>query len=412
MVPELRRAFNAGFNSESYARVLAFVERGAGVTADFRISETPIFLSASTARLLERAANEVIEQALSPEVLAATEWAAPAAWRVAGDPGYPQFAQVDFALALDEHGSVVPRLIELQGFPSLYGFQALLAAAYREVFELPAGWTTHFGGFDEASYVELLRRTIVADAEPEQVVLLEIAPDEQKTRIDFYDTARRLGIAVVDALEVKRRGRSWYYQRGGREIPIRRVYNRVIVDEVERKGLHHLKALFTEESDIAWVGHPSWYFRMSKATLPHLTSEFVPACRRLSDLADSSPDVLERSVLKPFFSFAGLGVELSPSAERVAELLARGEGDHYLLQRMVDYAPAIATLDSPAKVEIRMMFVWRSGSPGAGTNGGPTLVNSLVRMSKGRMMGVDFNKNQTWVGASVAFHPPLVASNG
>ena len=401
MIPELRRAYNAAFDGSSYRRVLEHLEREAGVPADFRISETPIFLPTDLAHMLERAAREVLDQALAPATLAGTAWAVPADWRVAGDPGFPEFAQVDFALALGEDGAVVPRLIELQGFPSLYGFQWLLAQAYREVFPLPAGFTTHFSGYDERSYVDFLRHTLIGDCEPEQVVLLEIEPDQQKTRIDFCITSRLSGLAVVDASSVVRRGRSWYYRRDGSEIPIRRIYNRVIVDEVERKGLGHLKELFTAETDIEWVGHPDWYFKVSKATLPLLSSEFVPPCHRLSEI-DRLPDDLDNYVLKPFFSFAGLGVEIGPSRERLAEIGARGEQAGYLLQRKVEYAPAFETPADPAKVEVRMMFLWDRSAAASG--GRPVLVNSLVRMSKGRMMGVDFNKNKTWVGASVAFH--------
>ncbi len=111
----------------------------------------------------------------------------------------------------------------------------------------------------------------------------------------------------------------------------------------------------------------------------------------------------------PFFSFAGLGVEIGPTRERLEAIAAAGEAAGYLLQKKVEYAPAVVTPDDPAKVEVRMMFLWdRSVAAAAGGGSGrPVLVNSLVRMSKGRMMGVDFNKNKTWVGASVAFHPPL-----
>jgi hypothetical protein len=405
MIPELRRSYNDAFDEKVYARVLAHLEREAGVPSDFRISETPIFLPEGLARKLETAAHEVLGQALAPATLAATEWAVPDSWRVPRDPGFPEFAQVDFALA-EVDGEVAPRLIELQGFPSLYGFQWLLAQAYREVFPLPAGFTTHFSGDDEGSYVERLRTTLMGDADPEQVVLLEIDPERQKTRIDFHITSRLTGLRVVDASAVRQRGRAWFYERDGREIPIRRVYNRVIVDEVERKGLGHLRELFVGESDVEWVGHPDWYFRISKATLPLLKSEFVPPCLRLSDVVELPVD-LENYVLKPFFSFAGLGVELGPTRERLAELVKAGQAAGYLLQRRVDYAGCVQTPDEAAKAEVRMMFLWDRAVPGSSQPAAPRLVNSLVRMSKGRMMGVDFNKNKSWVGASVAFHPPL-----
>ena len=83
-----------------------------------------------------------------------------------------------------------------------------------------------------------------------------------------------------------------------------------------------------------------------------------------------------------------------------ADVRALANPEHYILQEKVDYEPLVATPDGGAKAEVRMMFVWGEGEER------PQLVNNLVRMSKGAMMGVDFNKDKTWIGASHAYHPP------
>jgi hypothetical protein len=395
MVPEIRRAYNAGFTRERYDRLVRDLERDAGSPSVFRICETPVFLSARLTGELIEAAHEVLGFVTSPEYLEQAGRAVPPRLRVPGDEGHTVLFQVDFAIARGEDGELTPRLIELQGFPSLYGFQWLLEKEFRAHFPaIPADWSPYFGGLDAATYPAVLRDVIVADCDPENVVLLEIDPGHQKTRIDFHVTRQLLGIPIVDAREVIERNGRLFYPRDGREVPIRRIYNRVIFDEVERKGLDLSRIFHRNLVDVTWVGHPNWYLKLSKFSLPFIKSRYCPPTWFVSDLAEL-PEDLESYVLKPLFSFAGLGVEIGPSRERLRSL---PDPENFILQRKVDYAPAIETPDDPAKAEIRMMFVWKDR---------PRLVNNLVRVSKGAMMGVDFNKDKTWIGASLAYHPPL-----
>ncbi len=396
MNPPVRHAFNAAFREEGYESVQSYLVRETGVAPAFRICETPLFLTAELTETLIRAAGEICTAAISEEYLRQSGRALPEAVRVPGDEERPVFLQIDFALTRGAAGAVVPQLIELQAFPSLYGFQCILGRAFRAAYPVvPAELTPYFGGFTEESYVERLRRAIVADSDPLQVVLLEIEPEQQKTLIDFRATERLIGIPTVCATQVRERAGKLYYERDGREIEIRRVFNRVIFDEVDRKGVD-LSHVFRRDLDVTWVGHPNWYHRISKFTLPFLDSPFCPPTRFLSDLPDL-PEDLEHYVLKPLFSFAGLGVELGPKVERLRSI---PDPENFILQRRIEYAPCIETPDGGAKAEVRMMFLW---DPEAGDR--PQLVNNLVRMSKGAMMGVDFNKNKTWVGASSAFHP-------
>ena len=388
-----RQAFNAGWSEERHRQMLGVIEREAGFPPDFRICETPLFLDAATTRDFVRAGWEIANAVTDPAYLAQSDRSLPPGLSVPGQNAHTTFLQVDFALALDENGKAVPRLIELQGFPSLYAFQWLIERAFRGTYGIPEHLAPYFDGLNERTYRDCLRDVIVADADPETVILLEVDPEKQKTRVDFSCTERIIGVPTVGLAEVIERGDRLYYHRDGRDVPITRIYNRVIFDELERKGLP--QGLFQREHEgVAWVGHPNWYFRISKFSLPFLKSPYSPAAWFLSDLKEL-PEDLDNYVLKPLFSFAGLGVELGPSAERLRGI---GNPQDFILQRKVEYAPAVETPDIPAKAEVRMMFVWDDKL---------RLINNLVRMSKGKMMGVDFNKDKTWIGASLAYHPAV-----
>lgn len=395
MLPELRRAYNDSFTEERYLGLVHDLESELGFPIAFRICETPLFLSEELTRELQRASWEILETVTSEDYLRHTGRAVPESLAVPGEDAQPVFLQIDFALARDERGEVVPRLIELQAFPSLYGFQWLLDRGFRGQFDIPSSVTPYFGGLDEASYVDCLREVIVGDCDPEQVILLEVDPERQKTRCDFVATERLLGIATVCPRDVRERDGRLVYDKDDREVPVRRIYNRVIFDELQRKGLSfdYLFRRDVRELGAEWVGHPNWYLRISKFSLPFLHTPYAPEAFFLSELPEI-PEDLEGWVLKPLFSFAGLGVELGPAPERLRSI---PDPEDWLLQRKIEYAPVVETLDVPAKAEVRMMFVWKDGRP--------RLVNNLVRMSKGKMMGVDFNKNKTWVGASLAYHP-------
>ncbi len=104
------------------------------------------------------------------------------------------------------------------------------------------------------------------------------------------------------------------------------------------------------------------------------------------------PKDLENWVLKPLFSFAGSGVKVEVTPADVAAVPADQRAST-LLMRKIEYAPAIATADGNfSKVEVRVMFVWREGQPFP--------VTTLARLSQGKMMGVNYNKDRTWVGSS------------
>jgi hypothetical protein len=397
MIPEIRRRINDEFSDERYAAFIKDLNTTYKYPTDFRSAETPIFLSRELASHLVTGAEELVAQLQTPEFTRHAAGSIPAGLHVPNETEHPVFLQVDFGICKAEDGSYIPQLIELQGFPSLYGYQAFLNDTTRKHYSIPPTYAAAFNGYVRETYTDLLREVIIGDADVQNVILLEIEPEKQKTRIDFAIMDEMLGIRTVCLTKVKKRGRALFYDRDGVETPIRRIYNRVIFDELQRKGIV-ADFNFTDELDVHWVGHPNWYFRISKHTLPFLKSRYVPECHFVSDLS-VYPDDLDRYVLKPLYSFAGLGVDIDVTREKLDALHDRTQ---FLLQRKVDYADLIETPEGFAKAEVRMMFIWPE-TPGSK----PILVKNLVRLSKGRMMGVDFNKNKTWVGSCIAYHEPV-----
>jgi hypothetical protein len=392
--PKLRAAFNADFTPEKYDGLLRCVNKTEKWPADFRISETPVFLTREFTDEVVHAAKEIVDLTRTPEFARHAATAVPKDLEVPNESPHPNFFVVDFAIC-NERDRLVPRLIELQAFPSLFGFQLLLLGCIRKAYPaISRDWTSSFGGIKDEAYLDLLRRTILAESDPENVVLLEIEPEKQKTRIDFAATETLLDIRPVCLTKVKKRGRQLFYDRDGHEVRIDRIYNRVIFDELVHRPDLNLPFRFQDDLDVKWVGHPNWYFRVSKHSLPFLKTDYTcPAF-----FADNfpTPKEIDNYVLKPLFSFAGHGVDIEPTSEKIAALQNPNE---WILQRKIDYAAFVPTVDGQkSKAEIRMMLVWPENDDAA------TLVNNLVRMSQGKMMGVDFNIDKTWVGASIALH--------
>jgi len=396
MDPQLRSRFNADFAPEKYAALLRCVNETEKCPVDFRISETPIFLTNDFTNEVTRAANDIVDLLHTPEFARHARSAIPKGLEVPNESVHPNFLIIDFGIC-SEGDRLVPRLIELQAFPSLFGFQLLILHCMRKAYSaIPRNWTSSFGGIKDEAYIDILRQTILADADPENVILLEIEPQKQKTRIDFACTETLLGIRSVCLTKIKKRGRELFHERDGREVLIDRIYNRVIFDELIRRPDLDVPFRFQDDLDVVWVGHPNWYFRISKHSLPFLKTEHTsPAF-----FADEFPadEKIDNYVLKPLYSFAGLGVKMEPTREKLSALKNPHE---WILQRKVNYASFVPTVDGPkSKAEIRMMFVWPE-------NEEPILVNNLIRMGQGKMMGVDFNKDKTWVGASIALHENL-----
>jgi hypothetical protein len=393
MIPEIRKKFNSDFTEKRYQEFLDDLNSVLKYSTDFRVCETPLFLSHELTNELIKACDDIVEQLQQKEFLKRSEEAIPDHLKVPNDYEHPPFLQLDFAI-INNGEKFLPKLIELQAFPSLYGYQVYLNDVIRKHFEIPVGFQSYFNGLNKNGYQSLLTNIILGKHDPENVILLEIDPEKQKTRIDFTATEELTGITTVCLSKIKKYGKKLFFVKDEKEIEIKRIYNRVIFDELERKKLN-FDFDFKDEIDAEWAGHPNWFFKISKFSLPLLSGNYVPECYFLNEI-EKYPDNLNDFVLKPLFSFAGLGVDVDVTKEKLDAITDRS---NYILQQKVEYAPLIETPDGFSKVEIRMMFLWEN------KNEKPLLVNNLIRTSKGKMMGVDFNKNKTWIGSSIAFHP-------
>lgn len=391
MITELRKKYNNSFDPNAYNRFIKDLETFTYYPIDFRVSETPLFLDANlTSRFLE-AAEDLLTQLNNESFKKKSNDAIPKNLFVPNEEQHPHFLCLDFAITEDEAGGFTPKLIELQGFPSLFSYQYFLDKIVRRHFDIPQNFSSFFSGLDGEKYIRLLKKIILADRDPQNVILLEIDPAMQKTRVDFACTEELTGIKTVNLSDVIKRGKKLFYKNDDEEIPIDRIYNRVIYDEMERKKFK-FNFNFTDDIDVEWTGHPNWFFKISKHSLPLLKGKYVPRCYFLNEI-EKFPDDLNRFVLKPLFSFAGLGVEVDVTKATLDKL---PDKSNYILQEKVEYAPVIETPDEFAKVEIRLMILWDEK---------PILATNLIRTSKGKMMGVDFNKDKTWVGSNLAYHP-------
>ncbi len=421
MIPELRNRFNRSFTSERYASLLGWLENRCGIKVEFRVSETPIFVPLALLEEMADAGAELAQALLGrADYLVAAAQAIPPPYRVAGETAHPHFLTADFALVRDSSGKLKPRLVEIQAFPSVYGYQAVLGAGYRKIFDLDSRLGMFLGGLSEEEYWNLLGRTVLGSHAPENVVLTEVDPMHQKTRPDFEVTARRLGISVVDIATLEPIGSKLHYRsQSGTLVPIHRIYNRAIVDELIARNIQ-LPFDLTREWDVEWAGHPNWYFLISKFSLPWLcrppaSHPVVPPAVFLRDFLEGpGRSVLEEAgvplprragagtvysdlLLKPLFSFAGKGIQFDPTEAQLESIPAPARGE-FLLQQRMNFVPTIETPHGLTQAEIRILYLWPDG-------GTLTPVLSLVRLGRGKMMGVDHNKNQEWVGGSAAFFP-------
>ena len=399
MLQPFRDEFNASFTSGKYDGLLRRLDETTRTHIEFRVAETPCFFERAMLDKMAAVGAELTHQLVgSPEYMKAASAAIPDKFKLGNDNPQPNFMTVDFGLVCDADGSLTPKLVEMQAFPSVFGYQDVLAEEYIRTYGLSRELRWHLGEHDSESYWKLLRKVIVGDHAVENVVLLEVAPEAQKTLPDFHIYEDKLGIVTVDIAKLKKDGKRLLYEKEGRWVAIERIFNRAIVDEIERKQIA-LPFDYRDELDVEWSGHPNWYFRISKFSLPYLDHPVVPKAIFLNDWfegigKDRLPTARESTLLKPLYSFAGQGIKFAPSDE---DLLAIPVEDRhlYLLQERATFEPVIKTPKGDTMAEVRIMYLWPDGAA-------MEPVISLVRMGRGLMMGVDQNKDQEWVGGSAA----------
>jgi len=394
MIAELREKFNKEFTNEKYEAFLKDLNSKHPGSIEFRIAETPIFVPKYFTRKMIDACESIVDIIVDPNFKELTKRAIPQSENVPNENEHTDFIAFDFGVCENEKGELEPQLVEMQGFPSLFAFQVFYPGVLEKHFDIPANFSHYLNGFNNETYIEFLKKIILGGYDPENVILLEIKPHEQKTKIDFYCTQDYLEIPIVCLTDLIQEGRKLFYKKDDKKIEVKRIYNRIIFDELShlKKDLGDVVDI-TQPLDVEWAPHPNWFYRISKFTLPFIYNDYVPKTYFLSELKQL-PRHLENYVLKPLFSFAGQGVVIDVTKEDIEKI---SDSENWILQRKVKYADVIKTPDGSAKAEIRIFYFWEKGNPR------PVAVSNLARLSKGKMIGVRYNMDKDWVGGSVAY---------
>jgi len=393
MQKALREKFNKNFTEEKYIAYMKEVEAVSPGALDFRNAETPIFIDKEFTHKMLNACEDIIDVMVAPNFKELTERSIPADVRVPGNEKHAQCMVFDFGICENGKGELEPQLIEMQGFPTLYAFQAFHSEITAKYADLPLNYSSYLNGYNKESYIQLLKDIFVGNHPLEEVILLEIFPEKQKTRIDFYATKQLLGIEPVCLTKLKADGKQLYYiKENGEKQLVKRIYNRLIFDDLQQQeDLTDIIDL-TKEYDVEWVPHPNWFYRISKFTLPFIDNPYVPETFFLNEI--TQPVNLSEFVLKPLFSFAGMGVVIDVEQADIDKIT---DPENWILQRKVTYASIIDTPDEPAKAEIRLFYFWKDEWER------PIAVHNLARLSKGKMIGTRYNKDKTWVGGTTAY---------
>lgn len=396
MVPAIRSAYNQQFSETQYQAYLKALHAQHTDAIQFRVAETPVFIDKSFKDKIINACESIVDVITQYNFKTLTSHAIPENVRVPNEDEHTHFIAFDFGICQNTEGKYEPQLIEMQGFPTLFAYQVFHDEITRQFFDIPQGYSPYLSGLTKESYLELLKDIIIGDCAKEEVVLLEILPHEQKTKIDFYCTQDYLNIPIVCLTDLIQEGRKLFYlNKAGKRVQIKRVYNRIIFDDLQQQSaeIQEKGKVLLEDLDLTWVPHPNWFYRISKYTLPYIDHPYVPKTKFLNEIKEI-PEDLENYVLKPLFSFAGQGVVIDVQQ---SDIDAVKDPENWILQRKVQYADIIPTQDVPAKAEIRIFYFWKPGTER------PIPVNNLARLSKGKMIGVRYNQDKTWVGGSQAY---------
>lgn len=395
MVPSLRKAFNQQFTQETYQAYLKELESKHPGALEFRVAETPVFIDKVFKHKVLDACESIVDTITGFNFKTISNQAIPENVNVPNENDHSHFIAFDFGICENANGELEPQLIEMQGFPTLFAYQIFQDQVTRKHFQIPENYSTFLNGYDTDSYTKLLKEIILGNHAPENVILLEILPHQQKTKIDFYCTSDYVGIPIVCLTDLIQKGCDLFYLKDGKEIAIKRIYNRIIFDDLQQQSpeIQEKGKLLLEDLNVEWVPHPNWFYRISKHTLPFIEHPYVPYTKFLSDVPEIPAD-LENYVLKPLFSFAGQGVVIDLTLADIEKIT---DPENWILQRKVKYADVIITPDIPAKAEIRIFYFWKDGEAR------PVATNNLARLSKGKMIGVRYNKDKEWVGGSLCY---------
>ena len=402
MIASIRQKFNAAFTEEVYQNYLASLNSPFPGALDFSVAETPIFIDKDFTKKMLATGDYVNQVIQSDQFNSITEPSLKNIPHFPNETPFPKCIVMDFAIAINEQNELVPALIELQGFPSLFAYEILQDECIRKTYTIAEGYSPFLNDYTKEKYIAhletILKGNTVNDPKNnsnKHTVLLEILPHQQKTRIDFYLTEKYFNIPTVCITELFIEARHLYYERAGKKIKIDRIYNRIVLDELKNqtKEIQDKGALLQNNLEVEWVTHPHHFFRISKFLLPFLNHPYIPKTQFVNQLTET-PTALDTYILKPLFSFAGQGVIIDISSDDISNIK---EPSSWILQEKVEYANCIETPTGPAKAELRLYYFWDEDKKEY------IATMNLARLSKGKMIGVNYNKNATWVGGSLAY---------
>lgn len=404
MIASIRQKFNAAFTEEVYQNYLASLNTPFPGALDFSVAETPIFINKDFTEKVLATGDYVNQVIQSDSFKSITDSSLKNIPLFPNETALPQCIVMDFAIAMNDKNEIVPALIELQGFPSLFAYEVLQDECIRNTYTIAEGFSPYLNGYTKEKYMHHLETILKGDTlndtkknldANKHTVLLEILPHQQKTRIDFYCTEKYFNIPIVCITEIFVEGNNLFYERANQKIKIDRIYNRIVLDELKNqtKEIQDKGALLWSNLDIEWVTHPHHFFRISKYLLPFLKHTYIPKTQFVDQLK-AIPTALDKYILKPLFSFAGQGVIIDISAEDISNIK---DPSGWILQEKVEYANCIETPTGPAKAELRLYYFWDEASQKY------IATMNLARLSKGKMIGVNYNKTATWVGGSLAY---------
>jgi len=391
MISKYRQLFNDQFSLEKYQKFQEDIAADFNYMPTFRMAETPFFISKELKAQLIEGCQDVIKLIQQDNFKQLTEKSLELNTKVPNEDEHTAFLAIDFGIC-EENGQVIPKLIEVQGFPSLFNYQYVLYDKFKKYYPFLEALTPFINDISSEDYLKIIEDAMCNGLPKENVILLEIEPEKQNTKIDFYYCRRDIGIPIVCVTELIKQDKKLFYKNEqGQLVAVKRIYNRVIFDELELRTDLQLNFSFSDDLDVEWAGHPNWFFRISKFILPILKGKYFIETTLLSDLKEIPTD-LENYVLKPLFSFSGSGVIFHVTQ---ADIEAVTEKELYILQKKVNYIPIVQSPDGKVKAEVRVLCVWKKEDKA------PTLLCNLVRLSRGEMIGVKFNKDKDWVGGTL-----------
>ena len=404
MIASIRQKFNTAFTEEVYQNYLAALNTPFPGALDFSVAETPIFIDKVFIQKVLSTGDYVNQVIQSDRFNSITEPSLKNIPHFPNETALPQCIVMDFAIAMNDQNEIVPALIELQGFPSLFAYEILQDECIRKTYTIPEGYSPYLNGYTKEKYMHHLETILKGDTlndtkknldANKHTVLLEILPHQQKTRIDFYCTEKYFNIPIVCITELFIEENYLFYERAGKKIKIDRIYNRIVLDELKNqtKEIQEKGALLQNNLEVEWVTHPHHFFRISKFLLPFLNHPYIPKTQFVNQLTET-PTALDTYILKPLFSFAGQGVIIDISAADIENIK---DPSAWILQEKVEYANCIETPTGPAKAELRLYYFWDEDKKEY------IATMNLSRLSKGKMIGVNYNKTATWVGGSLAY---------